>query len=389
MEIMLNDSEIKRAKIQDKEYALYDGDGLQITIRPTGTKAFEFRYTSPTTKRKQKIVIGKYPLMTLLEAREKRFELMKQVSLGKDPKEERNAQLNKGVTVKSIALRYMKYIKTELAPNTYKRNCGIINREIIEQLGQKPINEVTRFDVLKRVRDMEEKGIISTSKMALKIITRMFRYALSEGVIEHNVCLDVDRRVLKREPKQNLPHLTSEKDLSELIVSIQTCSDITRCAIMFAMHTFLRPFNVRCLEWGEVDIDNRVIVIPGEKMKTRKPHIVPLTDTTIKILNEARSFKSNYVFSRTNKPMSEMAMQEALKRRGYEHRQTIHGFRHTASTILNENIPLHGVHTDAIEKQLAHVIGGVKGVYNKAEYLQERIKLMQWWSQYLERLHMR
>ena len=164
---MLNDSEIKRAKIQDKEHVLYDGDGLQLTIRPTGTKAFEFRYTSPTTKRKQKIVIGKYPIMSLLEAREKRFELMKQIALGKDPKEERDAQQNKGITVKLVALSYMKYIKTELAPNTYKRNCGIINREIIGQLGEKPINEVTRFDVLKMVRDMEARGIVSTSKMAL------------------------------------------------------------------------------------------------------------------------------------------------------------------------------------------------------------------------------
>lgn len=383
---MLNDSELKRAKIQDKEYALYDGDGLQVTIRPTGTKAFEFRYTSPTTKRKQKIVIGKYPLMSLLEAREKRFELMKIVSLGKDPKEEREAHRNKGVTVKMIALSYMKYIKTELAPNTYKRNCGIINREIIGQLGSNPINEVTRFDVLKMIRDMEARGIIATSKMTLKIITRMFRYALSEGAIEHNVCLDVDRGILKKDPGTNFPHMTNPKELSELISKVQTCTDITRLAIMFSMHTFLRPFNVRFLEWSEVDIDNKMILIPAEKMKTRKPHMIPLTESTIKILNEARSFKSRYVFSRTKKPMSEMAMQEALKRRGYEHRQTVHGFRHTASTILNENISEHGVHTDAIEKQLAHVTGGIKGIYNKAEYLQERIKLMQWWSEYLNKL---
>ena len=383
---MLNDSELKRAKIKDKEYALYDGDGLQVTIRPTGTKAFEFRYTSPTTKRKQKIVIGKYPLMSLLEAREKRFELMKIVSLGKDPKEEREAHRNKGVTVKMIALSYMKYIKTELAPNTYKRNCGIINREIIWQLGSNPINEVTRFDVLKMIRDMEARGIIATSKMTLKIITRMFRYALSEGAIEHNVCLDVDRGILKKDTGKNFPHITNPKELSELISKVQTCTDITRLAIMFSMHTFLRPFNVRFLEWSEVDIDNKMILIPAEKMKTRKPHMIPLTESTIKILNEAKSFKSRYVFSRTNKPISEMAMQEALKRRGYEHRQTVHGFRHTASTILNENISEHGVHTDAIEKQLAHVTGGIKGIYNKAEYLQERIKLMQWWSEYLNKL---
>lgn len=384
---MLNDSELKRAKIQEKEYALYDGDGLQVTIRPTGTKAFEFRYTSPTTKRKQKIVIGKYPLMSLLEAREKRFELMKIIAQGKDPKEEREAQKNKGVTVKMIATSYMKYIKTELAPNTYKRNCGIINREIIRKLGEKPISEVTRFDVLKMIRDMEERDIIATSKMALKIITRMFRYALSEGTIEHNVCLDVDRGVLKKDQKENLPHMTNPKELSELIASVATCSDLMRLAIMFAMHTFLRPYNVRYLEWDEVDMDNKVIVIPGEKMKMRKPHMVPLSDATIKILNEAKNFKSKYVFAKSSKPMSEMAMQEALKRRGYEHKQTVHGFRHTASTILNENISKHGVHSDAIEKQLAHVTGGIKGVYNKAEYIEERVKLMRWWSQYLEQLH--
>ena len=381
---MLNDTELKKAKILDKEYALYDGDGLQVTIRPTGTKAFEFKYTTPD-KRRQKIVIGKYPIMTLAEARDKRIELQKIVSLGKDPKIEREAQKNKGVILKLVAIDYMKHIKSDLAPNTYKRNSGIINREIIRQLGNKPIAEITRFDVLRMIRDMEARDIVASSKMALKIITRMFRYALSEGVIEHNVCLDVDRGVLKKDTKENYPHLINPKELGVLISKVKTCSDVTRLAIMFAMHTFLRPHNVRHLEWTEIDFDNRVIVISGEKMKTRKPHIVPLTDSTVKILNEARN-KRKYVFSTSYKPMSEMAMQEALKRRGYEHIQTVHGFRHTASTILNENISKHGIHSDAIEKQLAHVVSGVKGVYNKAEYLEERVKLMRWWSQFLEEL---
>lgn len=387
---MLNDSEIKRAKVQEKEIALYDGEGLQLTVRKTGTKAFEFRYTSPTSKRKQKIVIGKYPIMTLAEAREKRFELQKIIASGKDPKDERDAIKAKGITVKAVATNYIRYIKSDLAPNTFKRNSGIIEREIITALGSKPISEVTRFDVLKMIREIEAKELMATSKMTLKIITRMFRYALAEGLIEHNVCNDVDRDILKKYTKKNFPHLTNSKKLGELIAKIQTCNNIVRLAIMFAMHTFLRPINVRTLEWSEIDFDNRVIVIDEEKMKTRKPHIVPLTDSTIAILKEAHvlTSKRKYVFSVTlGNPISEMTMQEALKRRGYEHIQTVHGFRHTASTILNENISKHGIHTDAIEKQLAHTVGGVKGIYNKAEYLEERIKLMSWWSEYLAQLH--
>ncbi len=382
----LSDAEVKRAKPLDKEHVLYDGDGLQLTIRTNGSKVFEFRYKSPVTNKYQKIALGKYPVLTLAEARDKRFELQKQLYNGIDPKIERN---KKGfITVAMVATDFKAHIKDGLAPNTYKRNAGIIDRDIIRVLGKYAIKDVTRFDIVAMIKDIESRGVVESVKMALKLSTRIWRYALSMGHVEHNVCLDVDREILKKSIPKNLPHMVEVEEVKELIEKIHhsKIAPIVKLAILFSLHTFLRPFNVRFLEWEEIDFDNKVISISAEKMKMRKPHLVPLTEYTIKILQKARKLNnfSQYVFlMNTGKVMSDMTMNRSLERMGYKDKQTTHGFRHTASTILHENIVNHGVHSQAIERQLAHTEGGIRGVYNKAEYISDRVKLMHWWSSFL------
>lgn len=382
----LSDAEVKRAKPLDKEHVLYDGDGLQLTIRTNGSKVFEFRYKSPVTDKYQKIALGKYPILTLAEARDKRFELQKQLYNGIDPKIERD---KKGfITVAMVATDFKAHIKDGLAPNTYKRNAGIIDRDIIRVLGKYAIKDVTRFDIVTMVQDMEGRGITESVKMALKISTRIWRYALALGHVNHNVCLDVDKEILKKTVSKNLPHMINIDDISGMLerVKASKIAPIIKLAILFSIHTFSRPFNVRYLEWSEIDFDNRVIAISAEKMKMRKPHLTPLSDETIKILQEARKFNSSmqYVFlMNTGKIMSDATMNRSLERMGYKGKQTTHGFRHTASTILHENIFNHGIHSQAIERQLAHTEGGIKGVYNKAEYISERVKLMHWWSSFL------
>lgn len=383
----LSDAEVKRAKVLEKEHVLYDGDGLQLTIRPNGSKVFEFRYKSPVTNKFQKIALGKYPVLGLAEARDKRFELMKQLYNGIDPKVERD---KKGfISVKMVAEDFKAHIKEGLAPNTYKRNVGIIDRDIIRVLGALPIKEVTRFDIVRMVQDIESRGVIETVKMALKIVTRIWRYALSLGHVEHNVCLDVDRdSVIKKSISKNLPHMLEIKDIKEMIEKIQISkiAPIIKLALLFSIHTFSRPHNVRFLEWSEIDFDNRVISISAEKMKMRKAHLIPLSDETIALLQEARKIGNcpKYVFPMSSgKNMSDMTMNRSLERMGYRGKQTTHGFRHTASTLLHENISVHGIHSEAIERQMAHVTGGIRGVYNKAEYISERVKLMHWWSSFL------
>ena len=385
--IPLSDTQIKKAKKKEKDYAFYDGGGLQITIKKSGSKVFEFRYKSPITKKWQKITIGKYPILSLAKAREERLELQKLLQDNIDPKLGK-----KGKTVKDVAEEFKAKIKKETAFNTYKRNAGAIDRDIIRYLGDVSIKELTRFHIIDLLKDVEGRGLGYSVKLVHNLCTRMLRYALGVGYIEHNVSRDVDRDAIiaKVKPK-NFAHIVDPKKLQELMCKIKNSplTPTVSLGLMFIIHTFLRPFNVRFLEWKEVDFDKKIILIDASKMKTRKPHIVPLSDVSIHILKEAQKINggNQYVFLTINKKvMSDATLNRALERLGYKGIQTSHGFRHTASTILNENIPKHGVHTSAIERQLAHIEGGVRGVYNKAEYISERVKLMHWWSSFLSSL---
>ena len=154
----------------------------------------------------------------------------------------------------------------------------------------------------------------------------------------------------------------------------------------------MRPFNIRYAEWDEFDIENKIWKIPADKMKMKLTHIVPLTDSMIKIIKETEPFsrhRSKYLFpspTDTKRTVSENTLGSGLKRMGYNGQMTVHGFRHTASTLLHENMHKHGVHSEAIEVQMAHVDGSMRGIYNHAKYLEERIRLMNWWSDFIDHL---
>lgn len=388
----LSDAEIKRAKVGEKDYALYDGSGLQLTVRKNGSKTFEFRYKSPATQKPQKITIGKYPIVTLLEAREKRVEYQKTLLNGIDPKQERENAKNDGIIFKIVADEYLKYKKGELAEPTFKRISGILENDLLRVFADKPIKEITRFHILALIKEIEDRGYIATSKKTLSVITELLRFALSLGYLEHNVARDIDRGMLRKYEPTNHPHIEKEKDLKALLQAMHAkkANPIIKLASFFALHTFLRPGNVRFLKWKWIDFDNKMITIPTEMMKTRKTHLVPISDETMRLLNDAHKInaKKEYVFTMPSGiVLAKVEIGRFLKNCGYKREQTAHGFRHTASTILHENMAKHGIHSEAIERQMAHVEGGVKGVYNKAEYISERIKLMRWWSQYLTSLY--
>lgn len=388
----LSDTEIKRAKVEEKDYALYDGSGLQLTVRKNGSKIFEFRYKSPLTQKPQKITIGKYPIVTLAGARETRAEYQKTLLKGMDPKEERVIAKNEGISFKTVTEEYRKHIKSELADTTFKRTNGILENELLRVFANKPIKDITRFHILALVREIEERGHIANAKKVLAAMTGLLRFALSCGYIEHNVARDIDKGMLKKYEPTNHPHIESVSDLKELIeaMNAKKANPVIKLGAFFALHTFLRPSNVRFLKWEWIDFDNKVVTIPEKMMKTRKPHLVPLTDETIRLLKEAYKINAKYehVFTMpSGKPLAHIEIGRFLKNCGYIGTQTAHGFRHTASTILHEKMNEHGVHSDAIERQMAHVEGGVKGVYNKAEYISDRIKLMHWWSKYLTSLY--
>ncbi|NOX15993.1 MAG: tyrosine-type recombinase/integrase [Epsilonproteobacteria bacterium] len=382
----ISNAQIKSLKPTAKEFCLYDGGGLQLTVKKSGSKVFEFRYKSPATGKYQKITLGKYPILSLVEARDKRFDLQKQLFEGIDPKFKKDDNIKK---IKDIVLEFKTFMKGDLAPTTYKRNCGVIDRDILRYFGESDIRDITRFEMAQFLMDVNSRGVNYTVKLAHNLCKRIWRYSMALGYVDHNIPNDVDREaIIPRIAVKNLAHTTSPKELKRLLCDIvgANITPVVKLSLFFIAHTFLRPYNVRFLRWDEINFTKNMITIEFGKMKTRRAHLVPLSKEVLEILKKAKVLNGDkeYVFeTNRGKNMSDATMNRALERLGYKGRQTAHGFRHTASTILHENIYIHGVISDAIERQLAHVEGGTAGVYNKAEYITERIKLMHWWSAFL------
>jgi integrase len=238
------------------------------------------------------------------------------------------------------------------------------------------------------------EGHLETLSRTLNTLERIFRYAVSVGYITHNVITDIDKKsAFKRHKQKNYPVITDKKGLGELLRTIDGYSGnvITKYALKLAPHLFVRPANLRYAEWMEFDFEKKIWRIPAEKMKMEDPHITPLSKQVVEILRELKQISGNGKFLfpghvTSSRPISDATLVKALRRLDYSKEQLVaHSFRGIASTILHENINAHGVHTEAIERQLAHQERNkVKAAYNHAKYLQERIYLMTWWSNYLD-----
>lgn len=247
------------------------------------------------------------------------------------------------------------------------------------------------------MKEIQAKGAFEVADRVLNMLNNIWRYAVTMQIVEHNIIADIEKSmVIQAQERKHFPTITNPKDIGTLLHTIDNYKgDInTKLALMISPYIFLRSSNIRMLEWKEIDFEKREIKIPAHKMKMKAPHIVPLTDRTIEILQQAYTISGHcsvYVFpsSISNiKIMSENTLNYALRRLGYGKDEIVyHGFRAMASTLLHEKISEHGIHSDAIERQLAHAErSGVKAAYNHAEYLKERKSLMQWWSDYLDEL---
>jgi integrase len=256
---------------------------------------------------------------------------------------------------------------------------------------KKALDDITVTDMIECFKGMENRGIKSATKKAGSLLNRLFMYAVTLQYTTNNPMASIDLSILlKKHTPKNFAHITDEKLFAELLNAIEEYQgDIyTKTALKFMPYVFLRPANIRGMLWEEIDIQKRLWTIPAEKMKMKRDHIVPLTESMIQILEMVRDGRSIYVFPSPQSPqrqLSENTLNVGLKRLGFAGIMTSHGFRHTASTLLHENIHRHGIQSDVIEMQLAHVEkNSIKGTYNKALYLTDRIKLMRWWSDYLD-----
>jgi integrase len=375
---------VKQAKPKDKTYKLSDGKGLNLEIRPNNSKYWRLSYRYHD---KQKtLALGVFPEVTLAIARNKSLEAKQLLDQGIDPVIRRKQQ--KFVAVHNIFSAIAKEWHEKEAGRWSKfhseRVWQTIKVDALPYLGDMSITDIKARDVLYVVKLIEERGALDIASRVKQRISSVFRYAMQTGYAEHNP-VDALKDVIKTRKVQ---HRKSIK-LDQLPAYLNALDNypgylLTQHALKLITMTFVRPGELRSAEWNDIDLDKAIWRIPAEKMKMDEEHIVPLSTQAIDLLKLVKELSGNYdlVFPGSHdhrKPMSENTLTYAIRKR-LKFDATAHGFRTTASTILNES----GFRVDVIERQLAHgERNKVRAAYNRSQYLAERTEMMQWYSDYL------
>ena len=384
----LTDIAIRNAKPKDKPYKLSDTDGLYLLIKPNDKKYWRLKYRFAG---KEKLLsIGVYPLVGLAQAREKCIEAKKQLINNVDPSQSKKEEklkhsLNIENSFKIIAVQWHNNKKQACTERHASYVLRRMEADIFPSLGSRAINEITAPELLAVLRRIESRGAVDIAHRALQTCGQILRYAVATGKAERDISTDL-RGALKTRKKENYSHLEA-KELPEFFDKLEQYDGSlqTKLALKLLLFTFVRTGEVRGARWEEINFEKEEWRIPPERMKMRDLHIVPLSKQALNVLKELQLINGNkeHLFPNRNKPMtfiSENTLLYAIYRMGYHLRATVHGFRATASTILNE----HGFKPDVIERQLAHSERNkVRASYNHAQYLPERKEMMQWWGDYL------
>ena len=396
---MLTAIQARNAKGKEKPYKLNDGKGLFLHIATSGKKTWRYRYELPPGK-ESTFVIGEYPVLSLEGARAERVALREMVKAGINPAEARRHEKQAVIeaqeeakkevenSFEAIALDWHWHQKDRWTAGHAEAVIKCLQRYAFESFGGLQVDRVTPPMVLEVIRDIEAKGSLEMASKTLQRIGAVFRFAIQTGRATYNPAADM-RGALKAKKVEH-HKMISPDELPEFLKSL-TAGDIhttTKSAIQFTILTAARSGEVRGAIWKEIDLEKRLWSIPAERMKMRSPHTVPLSQQALAILNRMKIFHGDggLVFPGIHypeKPLSENTMLYALYRIGYHSKATMHGFRALFSTIANEV----GFNPDAIERQLAHrEKNAVRAAYHRSEYMPERIKMMQWWADYLQKL---
>lgn len=379
--------QVKQAKSKEKAFKLSDGKGLNLEVRPNGSKYWRLAYRY---HHKQKtLALGVYPIVTLKKARSLTLNAKRLLLDGIDPgldKQQKKAEL-KHSTFLPIAEEWHQKETGRWSKDHSERVWQTIKADALPYLGNMPITEIKSRDVLHVVRQIEDRGALDVAGRVKQRISSIFRYAIQTGYVDFNP-VDALKDVIKGRKVQ---HRKSLK-LEQLPVFLNALDDyrgylLTRYALQMITYTFVRPGELRSAEWKDFDLEKGIWRIPAEKMKMDEEHIVPLAGQVVGLLKNIKVLTASYelVFPGSHdfrRPMSENTLTYAIRKRlGYD--ATAHGFRTTASTILNES----GYRVDVIERQLAHgERNKVRAAYNRSQYLAERTEMMQWYADYLDGL---
>ncbi|MDB6025865.1 MAG: hypothetical protein JWM68_2088 [Verrucomicrobiales bacterium] len=386
---MLKDVTVRSAKPKAKMYRLFDEKGLYLEITPSGGKYWRFKYRF--AGKEKRLALGVYPDVSLADVREKHSEARKLVAAGKDPGEEkkeakRQIILNSENTFEAVAREFCEKRKHKWVTSYSTAMIARLDRHVFPKLGNRPIKDITALEFLSVVRVVEKSGALDMAQRLSQAAGQIFRYAIATGRAERNPVADL-RGALEPPVRKHQAYI-KETELPTYLQKLENYDGLqTKLALRFLLLTFVRTSELRGARWDEINWDKAEWRIPAERMKMRDPHIVPLATQAIALLEEIKKLTGqwDYVFANQHRPsgvMSENTMLYALYRMGYHSKATGHGFRATASTILNES----GFEPSIIERQLAHAERNeVRAAYNHAQYLPKRKEMMQWWADYLEK----
>jgi integrase len=389
---MLTDTKLRALKAKDRPYRVADSNGLCIEVRPTGSKAWRYRYRYAA--KASIVTIDEYPAMSLQQARAERDKLRALLRGGANPahvaRAERAAHADRvNSTFGTIGLELLaKRAKEGLSPGSVTRERRLIEKDLAA-IASMPITDVTAPILLAALRKLEQRGVVETAHRARSHAGRVFRYAIATGRAERNPAEDL-AGALEQPKTTHFASLTDPEQIGELLRALHSYrgSMVTQAALKLAPLVFVRPGELRAAKWADIDLD------AGEwryvTSKTKTPHIVPLSEQAVQVLLELQplTWRSEYVFPgvrSASRPMSENTINAALRNLGFDSTAIVgHGFRAMARTVLDEVL---GFRPDYIEHQLAHAVRDPLGrAYNRATHLPERRKMMQAWSDYLDTL---
>ncbi|EPI0663099.1 tyrosine-type recombinase/integrase [Klebsiella quasipneumoniae] len=384
----LNDMQIRRAKPEAKAYTLGDGQGLSLLIEPNGSKSWRFRYRF--AGKPKMISLGVYPTITLADARSRRDDARKLVAEGKNPSEVRKEQkialqTESKSAFEKIATEWHQMKSAKWSVGYASDIMEAFQNDIFPYVGTRPVGEIKPLELLNVLRKIEKRGALEKMRKVRQRCSEVFRYAIATGRAEFNPAADLSS-ALEVHQSNPFPFLKAD-EIPDFLCALDsyTGSRLVQIATKLLMITGVRTIELRAALWSEFDLDNAIWEIPAERMKMRRPHLVPLSTQALDLLNEIKVMTGHYRYvfpgrNDPNKSMSEASINQLIKCIGYGGKVTGHGFRHSLSTILHEQ----GYESVWIELQLAHVDkNNIRGTYNHALYLSQRNIMMQWYSNYI------
>jgi len=394
----LTDKGIQAAKPRVARYLMADGDGLTLAVQPSGKKLWWLRYRfggKPKT-----LSIGQYPVVSLYDARKQAFYAKQALSDGTDPSAEKKrakivlieSKAKEKETVEVIAREWLEKFSVQWTDKHQMKIQRWFEKDVFPLLGKKEIKDAAPSDLLKVVRRVEARGAVDTAHRILQVCGQLWRYAVATGRAERDISQDL-RGAIPPAKETHLGAITDPLEIGALLRNIDDYngSAVVKMALKIAPFVFVRPSELRNAQWSEFDKKKRLWTIPAERMKARRPHVVPLSDQVIALLNELRAVHQNDCLFPTpgsaHRPISDMAMLSAIRRMGYtKEEMTAHGFRAMASTNLEQL----GFDSRLIELQLAHSDKDqVRAAYKRETHLmrlEERKEMMQRWASYLDEL---